>query len=108
VQALHPGPVWTSDFLHDHGLNGTPWKVLTVMAEFTREGLALKGALSLPAPRVLTVLEGVVVIHGRSPFIRSDNGPEFIALPRRAGAAPNANLVHRPRLPLAARVWRKR
>jgi putative transposase len=51
--------------LHDRCLNGTPLKVLTVMDEFTREGLAIEVATSLPAPRVLTVLEGLVVRHGR-------------------------------------------
>ncbi len=80
VQARHPGHVWTSDVLHDHCLNGTPLKVLTVMDEFTREGLAIEVATSLPSRRVLAGLERLVAIHGRPQFIRSDNGPEFIAL----------------------------
>jgi putative transposase len=80
VQAMHPGHVWTYDFLHEHCLNGTPLKVLTVMDEFTREGLALEVATSLPAQRVLAVLEQLVAMHGAPQFVRSDNGPEFIAL----------------------------
>jgi putative transposase len=89
VQALHPGHVWTSDVLHDHCLNGTPLKVLTVMDEFTREGLALEAATSLPAQRVLAVLEQLVAMHGAPQFVRSDNGPEFIALAVRMWLAPH-------------------
>lgn len=80
VQATHPGHVWTYDFLHDRGLKGTPLKVLTVMDEFTREGLALEVGTSLPSARVLAILQGLVVTHGAPQFVRSDNGPEFIAL----------------------------
>jgi putative transposase len=80
VQAMHQGHVWTYDFLFDHCLNGMPLKVLTVMDEFTREGLAIEVATSLPARRVLAVLQQLVATHGVPQFVRSDNGPEFIAL----------------------------
>lgn len=79
IKALHPGHVWTYDFIHDRTLNGTELKVLTVMDEFTREGLALAVASSLPSKRVITVLADVFEQHGAPRFIRSDNGPEFIA-----------------------------
>jgi putative transposase len=79
VPAAHPGHVWTDDFLYDHCLNGTTLKVLTVMDEFTREGLAIEVATSLPAQRGLAVLERLVATHGTPQFIRSANGPEFIA-----------------------------
>jgi putative transposase len=80
MQAMHPRHVWTYDFLHDRCLNGTPLKVLTVMDEFTREGLAIEVATSLPSARVLAVLERLVTMHGTPQFIRSDNGPAFTAL----------------------------
>ena len=80
VQATQPGHVWTYAFLHDRCLKGTPLKVLTVMDAFTREGLALAVATSLPSARVLAIMQGLVVTHGAPQFVRSDNGPEFIAL----------------------------
>jgi len=89
VQATQPGHVWTYDFLHDRYLKGTPLKVLTVMDEFTREGLALEVATLLPSARVLAILQGLVVTHGAPQFVRSDNGPEFIALAVRGWLAPH-------------------
>jgi putative transposase len=80
VQAVHPGHVWTYDFVHDACLNGTALKVLTVMDEFTREGLAIDVATTMPAAKVLAILDRLFREHGAPQFLRSDNGPEFIAL----------------------------
>lgn len=49
------------------------------MDEFTREGLAIEVASSLPSERVLVVLARLFQQHGAPAFLRSDNGPEFIA-----------------------------
>lgn len=79
LHALHPNHVWTYDFLYDRCANGRTIKVLTVVDEFTREGLAIKVAQSIPAPAVQQVLQHLFATRGRPHFLRSDNGPEFLA-----------------------------
>jgi putative transposase len=79
LQATYPGHVWTYDFIYDACRNGTQLKILTVMDEFTREGLALEVATSLPSKRVIAVLARLFATHGAPAYLRSDNGPEFIA-----------------------------
>ena len=44
-----------------------------------REGLAIEIDTSLPAERVIRVLEQAVSWRGQPQAIRLDNGPEFIA-----------------------------
>jgi putative transposase len=78
-QATHPNHVWTYDFIHDACINGRKLKVLSVVDEFTRECLALATATSLPGREVIVVLQRLSAEHGAPEFIRSDNGPEFIA-----------------------------
>jgi putative transposase len=87
VQAMHPNHVWTYDFMQDRCVNGTGLKVLTIMDEFTREGLTIEVATSLPSSKVITVLERLFQTHGAPQFVRSDNGPEFIALALRGWLA---------------------
>lgn len=77
--ADRPNAVWTYDFIHDAAANGLRFKCLTVVDEYTRECLAITVARSLPAPRVLAVLGQLVAYYGPPQYLRSDNGPEFIA-----------------------------
>jgi putative transposase len=67
-------------FVEECTLNGTLLRILTIMDEFSREGLAIDVASSFPASQVVTVLERLVAEHGAPAFLRSDNGPEFVAL----------------------------
>jgi putative transposase len=80
VQADYPCHVWSYDFVKDQTQHGTPLRILTVMDEFTREGLAIAVGSSMLAERVIEVLKRLVEEHGAPAYIRSDNGPEFIAL----------------------------
>jgi putative transposase len=77
--ADRPNAVWTYDFIHDAAANGLRFKCLTIVDEYTRECLAITVERSLPARRVLEVLAQLVARYGPPGYLRSDNGPEFIA-----------------------------
>src|SRR4029078_12465567 len=79
LPATQPGQIWAYDFVEDALVNGTPFQVLTVMDEFTREGLALDVALTTSAERVIGVLTALFAQHGAPSYLRSDNGAEFVA-----------------------------
>ncbi len=63
----------------DQTEDGRRLKMLPVVDEFTRECLDIEVARHLTARDVITVLERLFTEHGAPNFIRSDNGPEFIA-----------------------------
>ena len=77
--AEHINHVWTYDFVHDHCENGRKLKMLTVVDEFTRECHRVEVGTRLSSLGVIRVLGDLFGLHGIPCFIRSDNGPEFIA-----------------------------
>ncbi len=58
---------------------GRRLKLLTLMDEFTREGLAIRVGRSFKATQVKEVLREVGAKRGYPQSLRSDNGSEFIA-----------------------------
>jgi putative transposase len=48
--------------------------------EFSKSGLALEIAFSLPAPAVIRVLDEQAAIFGYPVYLRVDNGPELASL----------------------------
>jgi putative transposase len=78
-RATHANHVWSWDFVEDQTENGTRFRILTVIDEFTRECLAMHVAWSIRAIDVITVIESALARYGAPEHIRSDNGPEFIA-----------------------------
>jgi transposase InsO family protein len=79
VAATHANQVWCLDFCHDACLNGTKLKVLAVKDEYTRECLALECATSLNSHQVRGILQRLINERGAPEYLRSVNGPEFIA-----------------------------
>jgi len=74
-----PDHVWSYDFIHDQTADGRGLKMLPVVDEYTRECLAIEVERSLTAEDVVSTLEYLFEVRGEPEFIRSDNGPEFIA-----------------------------
>ena len=78
-RAQYPGHVWAYDFVHDACQDGRKLKILTVEDEFTRRCLAIEVERRMPASAVCRALLRLFAEHGVPQFVRSDNGPEFIA-----------------------------
>jgi transposase InsO family protein len=78
-RAVRANHVWSWDFVEDQTENGTRFRVLTLIDEFTRECLAVHGDWSIRAVDVITVVEAAMARYGVPTHLRSDNGPEFIA-----------------------------
>lgn len=71
--------VWSLDFVHDSCMNGTRLKILGVVDEFTRECLALEVGTSIKSRSVQAALARLAAERGAPAYVRSDNGPEFVA-----------------------------
>ncbi|AQT67248.1 putative transposase OrfB [Anaerohalosphaera lusitana] len=71
--------VWTYDFVSDQSEDGRSLKFLTVLDEFTRESLTIEVGRSIKSGDVVETLEYLFAVRGVPGFIRSDNGPEFVA-----------------------------
>jgi putative transposase len=79
LKALYPKHVVTYDFMLDETVEGRRLRFLTLLDEFTRESPAIAVDRRMPASRVIEVLERTFEIWGWPEWLRSDNGPEFIA-----------------------------
>lgn len=71
--------VWSIDYMSDSLWDGRKFRLLNVIDDFNREILAMEVDLSLPALRVIRVLEYLKEFRGLPQMIRVDNGPEFIS-----------------------------
>jgi transposase InsO family protein len=79
LRAEHKDHVWTYDFLLDKTEDGRKLRFLSIEDEFTRESLALEVQRRFTAEDVQEILGYLFLVRGRPRYIRSDNGPEFVA-----------------------------
>jgi putative transposase len=71
--------VWSMDFMCDSLWDGRRFRLLNIIDDYNREVLAIEIDTSLPALRVVRVLEHLKQHRGLPKMIRVDNGPELIS-----------------------------
>lgn len=74
-----PNTTWSLDFVSDRTESGRTFRVLNIIDDCNREAVAQEAYMSMPAERVISVLEEVISCNGKPECIRTDNGPEFIS-----------------------------
>ena len=74
-----PNHVWAYDFVEDRTREGRKFRTLNVVDEFSRECLAIRVGRKLGSTEVIDVLTDLFITRGIPAYIRSDNGPEFVA-----------------------------
>jgi len=71
--------VWSYDFLADRTSDGRPFRVLTIIDEYTRECLSILVERRISSQDVIDKLFDLFILRGIPDHLRSDNGPEFTA-----------------------------
>jgi len=79
VQPTEANQSWSVDFMSDSLSSGRPFRTFNVIDDYNREALWIEVDTSLPAGRVIRVLENLAAWRGYPKSIRMDNGPEFIS-----------------------------
>jgi putative transposase len=70
---------WSLDFMSDALSNGRTFRTFNVIDDFNREALWIEVDTSLPAERVVRVLDQLLSWRAKPTRIRMDNGPELIS-----------------------------
>lgn len=80
-----PGPIptgpaqrWSMDFVHDQSLDGRPFRVLTVVDQWSRQSPLLEVGTSFTGRAVVAALDRVLQRGGAPASITVDHGTEFM------------------------------
>jgi putative transposase len=78
-RAEYKDHVWSYDFVIDRTEDGRRLKIMPIVDEYSRECLTMEAQRSITAEDVVRTLAALFEQRGEPAYIRSDNGPEFIA-----------------------------
>jgi transposase InsO family protein len=79
LRAERKNHVWSYDFVSAMTHDGRTLRLLNLIDEYTREFLVIRVERRLNSYDVIETLAEAMLQHGIPEYIRSDNGPEFIA-----------------------------
>ena len=74
-----PNHVWSYDFVHERTHDGRAFRTLNIIDEFSKEALMIRVNRKLNSTDVVDALTDLFILRGPPVYIRSDNGPEFVA-----------------------------
>lgn len=78
-EPIRANQVWSLDFMHHQLNDGSKFRLLNVIDDYRREGLAIEVGFSLPTIRVIRTLNQLLEWRDKPLAIRCDNRPEFIS-----------------------------
>ena len=79
LKPARPNHVCSYDFVQDRTADGRVYRTLNIIDDYTREALMIRVDRKLNSTDVLDALTDLFILRGPPEYIRSDNGPEFIA-----------------------------
>ena len=85
-----PNTTWSIDFVSDRLQSGRTFRVLNIIDDCDRVAVGQEISMSMPAERVIKLLEKVIWLNGKPKNIRCDNGPG--SSPRRSRNGAKATI----------------
>jgi putative transposase len=79
LRPLYKNHVWSYDFMSARTHDGRAFRILNVLDEYSRECLGCLVARRITHQDVIDFLALLFIMKGIPDYLRSDNGPEFIA-----------------------------
>lgn len=87
-RALHRGPApvatgpaqrWSMDFVHDALADGRPFRIFTVVDQWSRQSPILEAGFRLNGRTVSNALDTAIVTYGKPSSITCNHGTEFMS-----------------------------
>ena len=79
LRAEYSDHIWSYDLFHERTYDGYAFRMLNVIDEYSSECLMIRVKRKLNSIDVIDVLTDLFILRGPPAYIRSDNGPEFVA-----------------------------